>query len=142
MTLGKPITADGLKNAFLELKVGEKTLLGLIRLPQHSLKGTIEWGTMKNYFHDAEVRSATFLKTKLKRVRYSTGSLSYKFIVEFEFYLRSYQPLTTSQIGNNTMMKHIERLRKITSVAIKNECWSEIHLRSSKLSSFEMIGSI
>src|SRR5258708_4142541 len=51
--------------------------------------------------------------------------LSYKFLADFEFYLRAYKPVDHhSPMGNNTVMKHIERLRKMINVAIKNE-WSE-----------------
>jgi len=50
------------------------------------------------------------------------SQLSYKFIADFEFFLRSYEPLDHhSSMGNNTVMKHIERLRKMINLAIKNE---------------------
>ncbi|HZY82724.1 MAG TPA: site-specific integrase [Cyclobacteriaceae bacterium] len=121
---GRPITADGLKNAFLGVKEGEQTLLGLIDYHNSQLKGTIEWGTMKNYF-TTQKYIRDFLKTKLKLSDIPLVQLSYKFVVDFETYLRSYKPVDYHHpMGNNTVMKHIERLRKVTTVAVKNE-WLE-----------------
>ncbi len=88
------------------------------------LRDTIEWGTMKNYMTTQRyVRE--FLKNHIKTSDIPLHQLSYKFIADFEFYLRSYQPTDYhASIGNNTVMKHIERLRKMVNLAIKNE-WLE-----------------
>jgi len=66
-----------------------------------------------------------FLKSRLKTSDLLLAHLSYKFLADFEHYLRSYTPLDHhTSMGNNTVMKHIERLRKMINVAIKNE-WLE-----------------
>jgi site-specific recombinase XerD len=44
------------------------------------------------------------------------SELSYQFIIDFERFLR-----TQKSMGNNTVMKHIERLRKMVSLAFKME---------------------
>ena len=44
------------------------------------------------------------------------SELSYKFIIDFERFLRQQKSM-----GNNTVIKHTERLRKMVSLAYKME---------------------
>jgi hypothetical protein len=47
--------------------------------------------------------------------------LTYEFITNFEFYIRT-QPMKESDpCTNNGTMKHLERLKKIVNWAVKNE---------------------
>lgn len=120
----KLVTAEGLKNAYLGLVPDQYSLLGLIEYHNTELRDTIEWGTMKNYM-TTQNYVKLFLKQKLRTSDMLLTHLSYKFLVDFESYLRKYTPLDHhSAMGNNTVMKHIERLRKMINVAIKNE-WLE-----------------
>jgi len=120
----KLVTAEGLKNAYLGFKPDQYTLLRLIDYHNTHLKDTIEWGTMKNYM-TTQRYVKEFLKTHVRAADILLTQLSYKFIADFEFYLRSYEPVDHhSAMGNNTVMKHIERLRKMINLAIKNE-WLE-----------------
>lgn len=117
----KLVTADALKDAYLGITPDEHTLLGLIEYHNTQLSNTIEWGTMKNYF-TTQKYVKEFLKAKLRVSDVPLNMLSYKFIVDFELYLRAYKPVDHhSVMGNNTVMKHIERLRKMINVATKNE---------------------
>jgi site-specific recombinase XerD len=117
----KLVTADALKNAYLGIRPDQHSLLGLIEYHNTHLKDTIEWGTMKNYMTTQKYVKA-FLKAHAKTTDMLLNHLSYKFIVDFERYLRSHTPLDHhTSMGNNTVMKHIERLRKMINVAIKNE---------------------
>ena len=120
----KLVTADALKNAYLGIKPDQYSLLNLIEYHNTHLKDTIEWGTMKNYM-TTQNYVKEFLKKRAKTSDILLAHLSYKFLADFEFYLRAYKPIDHhSQMGNNTVMKHIERLRKMINVAIKNE-WLE-----------------
>lgn len=120
----KLVTADALKNAYLGIKPNQYSLLSLIDYHNTHLKDTIEWGTMKNYM-TTQRYVKEFLKSRLKTSDLLLAHLSYKFLADFEHYLRSYTPLDHhTSMGNNTVMKHIERLRKMINVAIKNE-WLE-----------------
>src|SRR5438874_173971 len=50
------------------------------------------------------------------------SELNYQFITEFEFFLRRTVPLDASNpLTNNVIMKHIERLRKMVTLATKME---------------------
>jgi site-specific recombinase XerD len=120
----KLVTAEGLKNAYLGFKPDQYTLLRLIDYHNTHLKDTIEWGTMKNYM-TTQRYVKEFLKAHVRTADILLTQLSYKFIADFEFYLRSYEPVDHhNAMGNNTVMKHIERLRKMINLAIKNE-WIE-----------------
>jgi len=51
--------------------------------------------------------------------------INYKFVTDFEYYLKTYIPLDhQKQLGKNGIMKHMERFRKMINVALKNE-WME-----------------
>lgn len=120
----KLVTADALKNAYLGIKPDQYTLVNLIEYHNTHLKDTIEWGTMKNYM-TTQRYVKEFLKSRVKTSDILLAHLSYKFLADFEHYLRSYTPLDHhTSMGNNTVMKHIERLRKMINIAIKNE-WLE-----------------
>lgn len=120
----KLVTADALKKAYLGIRNDQYSLTGLIEYHNTQLKDSIEWGTMKN-FMTTQRYVEEFLKSKLKVSDIFLHHLSYKFITDFEFFLRSYVPKDHhKKIGNNTVMKHIERLRKMINLAVKNE-WLE-----------------
>lgn len=63
-----------------------------------------------------------FLKSKLKKDDIRLDELNYKFILDFENFLRCHQPNHyQTRIGNNAVMKHIQRLRKMISLAYRLE---------------------
>jgi site-specific recombinase XerD len=124
LAVDKLVTAEGLKNAYLGIKPDQYSLLHLIEYHNTHLKDTIEWGTLKNYM-TTQRYIKEFLKGHVKASDILLAHLSYKFLADFEFFLRSYKPLDHhTPMGNNTVMKHIERLRKMINLAIKNE-WLE-----------------
>lgn len=66
-----------------------------------------------------------FLKEKMKTSDLFLSQLNYKFLTDFEYFLLKHQPKDHHKpCGNNTVMKHIERLRKMVNIALKNE-WLE-----------------
>ncbi len=119
----KPFTADTLKDAYLGIETDEYSLMSLMEYHNSYLKDTLEWGTMKNY-HTTQKYVKMFLHKR--RVRdILLNQLSYRFVVDFELFLRAHKPIDHHlPMGNNTVMKHIERLKKMVNVAIKNE-WLE-----------------
>lgn len=134
----KPVTAEAIKNAYLGIDVKEQTLLGLIDYHNTQLKHTIEWGTMKNYF-TTQKYVKLFLKTRLRCSDVFLSEIRYKFIVDFELFLRQYLSEDSEKpMGNNTVMKHIERLKKMINVAIKME-WIERDPFASYQLTFEKV---
>ena len=120
----KLITAEALKNAYLGILADEQSLMSLVDYHNTQLEHTLEWGTLKNYF-TTQKYIKSFLKKKLHASNIFLSQLKYKFIMDFEFFLRQHVPEDHHKpMGNNTVMKHIERFRKMIHVAIRME-WLE-----------------
>jgi len=121
---GKALGADAVKNKFCRIEPSEHTLIGLIEYHNTYLRGFLEWGTMKNY---ATTRKyiQNFLKEMMKVSDIPLSKLSYSFLADFELFLKSLKPKDHHKpCGHNTVLKHIERLRKMINLAIRNE-WLE-----------------
>src|SRR5690606_38148380 len=59
---------------------------------------------------------------KLKTTDVSLQSLNYSFIVDFECFIKSYQPIDHQRkMSHNTAMKHLQRLRKMVTMAYHME---------------------
>jgi len=79
----------------------------------------LKWGTQKNYFTTKKYVEL-FIKKKVKKNDIYLSDLNYKFISDFEYFLRKYKPEDHYRpMGNNTVMKHIERLRKMINMAVR-----------------------
>ncbi|MDB5128329.1 site-specific integrase [Mucilaginibacter sp.] len=116
------LTADSIKT-FLESGGEEEqtTLLFLMNYHNTEVKKLLEPGTMKNYYSTERYVKEFLLKRK-KRTDIYLSQLDYKFIIDFEIYLRQREPDKGQRpCTNNTVMKHIERLRKMINIALKND---------------------
>lgn len=118
------ITADAIKNMFLGIDQKEYTLCKLVNYHNEVMKETLAWGTLKNYF-TTQKYIQKFLKERFGTTDIFLSELSFKFITDFEFYLRNYQPKDHQRaMANNGVMKHLERFRKMVTMAVKME-WIE-----------------
>jgi site-specific recombinase XerD len=118
------ITPDAIKKKFYGIEESEQTLMCLIKYHNDRMDENLEWGTQKNYF-TTEKYIFEFLNDKLKKKDIPLSELNYRFINDFEYFLRKHQPTDHQKpMGNNTIMKHIERLRKMINLAVKME-WLE-----------------
>ena len=103
----KLVTSSIIKSQFLGEDESRHALSDIIEYHNEHMKTTLRWGTQKNYFTTHKY-IFLFLQLKCKTTDiYSYLNLSYKFIIDFERFLRH-----QNSMGNNTVMKHIERLRK------------------------------
>ncbi len=109
------VTAQLIKSSFLGNDESNHALSDIIEYHNEHMKSTLRWGTQKNYFTTHKY-IFLFLKQKHKTTDIYLSELSYKFIIDFERFLRHQKSM-----GNNTVMKHIERLRKMVSLAYKME---------------------
>ncbi len=115
------ITAASIKAKIEGIDEEQTTLLWLINYHNTEIKKLLEAGTMKNYYSTERYIKEFLLKKKKRRDIY-LSQLDYKFVVDFEIYLRQRQPDKGQRpCTNNTVMKHIERLRKMINIALKNE---------------------
>jgi integrase/recombinase XerD len=116
------VSADTIKTMFEGGGEEEQTtLLFLINYHNTEIKKLLEPGTMKNYY-STERYVREFLVKRKKRTDIYLSQLDYKFVIHFEIYLRQREPDKGQRpCTNNTVMKHIERLRKMINIALKND---------------------
>ncbi|RXP54823.1 site-specific integrase [Lutibacter sp. HS1-25] len=113
----KLITAQLIKSTFLGEGENHKTLLNLIDYHSNKIKNTLAPGTVRN-FEITENYVTKFLEHKRKTTDIYLNQLDYKFICDFENYLHNYWPNGHPKaMGQNTVMKHIQRFRKMVTLA-------------------------
>ena len=117
----KIISAKSIKARYLGEDDQLKTLNELIKYHNTNMVSVLKAGTMKNYY-TTERYLNKFLVQKLKADDIYLKQLNYRFIIDFEQYLRNYNPTTKRKtLTNNGVMKHLERFKKMINLAIKLE---------------------
>lgn len=120
----KFVTAEAVKDKFIGAENTEYTLSKLMEYHNINMKDTLAWGTMKNYF-TTQKYILLFIKNKFKSSDLYLSVLTFKFIIDFERFLRNYEPADHHRpLANNGVMKHIERFRKMISMSVRME-WLE-----------------
>ena len=115
------ICSQSIKARFLGEDNQEYSLLMLIDYHNTQMSETLTYGTLKNYF-TTQKYIKDFLLKKRKTQDIYLSQLTFRFLVDFEKYLRSYVPEDHQKpMENNTVMKHIQRLRKMVTLAYKME---------------------
>ena len=85
------------------------------------MKDELAWGTQKNYF-TTQRYVYEFLRKKMKTSDIYLDELNYKFIKDFEKYIKRRTPDGHQKpCTQNGAMKHVERLRKMVNLAVKEE---------------------
>ncbi|MGJ5641533.1 site-specific integrase [Formosa sp. S-31] len=120
----KLITAQLIKSRFLGEDRNFKTLLELFEYHNEISKEKLTSHTLRHY-KVTQGYLKKYLDIKLSTTDIKLRELSYGFIVDFEFFLKSYQPEDHQRkMGHNTAMKHLQRLRKMVTMAYHME-WIE-----------------
>ncbi len=115
------ITPEAIKNKFYGIEETGKTLKELVEYHNVSMDLNLKWGTLKNY-HTTARYIELFLQKSMNREDIFLSELNYRFITDFEFYLRKHKPTDHQRpMRNNAVMKHLERLRKMVSMAVRME---------------------
>ena len=115
----KQITARSVKARFLGLDEVNRSVLDIISYHNEDMQGKLKWGTQKNYF-TTQLYISRFLSKAYKSPDIQLRELDYDFIIKFEKFLRGYIPQDHQRrMGNNTVMKHIERFRKLINLSRK-----------------------
>ncbi len=121
---GKMITAQAVKARYLGQDEQHKTLKELVKYHNTTMDSVLKYGTMKNYY-STERYLHKFLRDRFKTPDIYLKQLNYRFIADFEQYLRNYHPKKARRTcSNNGAMKHLERLMKMSNLAVKLE-WLE-----------------
>lgn len=115
------ITAQAIKARYLGEDHQHMTLLQLITYHNTTMATVLKPGTLKNYF-TTERYIKRFVTGKLKIGDIYLKQLSFRFIFDFEQFLRNGKSINRSQpLNNNGVMKHLERLKKMTNLALRME---------------------
>lgn len=117
------ISSAAVKARFLKEDDRGKTLLDLITYHNSTMATVLRPGTMKNYY-STERRIKKFLKEELSVEDIPLKKLNYGFIVAYDQYVRKHKPATRMNCTNNGAMKHMERLKKMSRLAVRLE-WLE-----------------
>jgi site-specific recombinase XerD len=115
------VTADSVKAGYLRTGDDEHTLDEIAKYHNDMSIGVLAAGTMKNYYTTQRYISQ-FVKENLKRKEFYLSELNYKFIQDFETFLRNHQPIDHQKpLTTNGIMKHLERFKKMINLACRIE---------------------
>ncbi len=129
----KLITAKAIKLRYLGEDEERVTLMHAVTYHNKNVNQALKPGTLKNYF-STEKYLKEFLREKLKTDDIYLIQLNYKFIVNFEEFIRTYKPKKARKTcSNNGTMKHMERLMKIINLAVRMEWLEKDPFRNYKL---------
>lgn len=113
---GELITAELIKANYLGDTEEQRTLLNLLDYHRKKIETTLRKGTIKN-FGVTEKYIKYFLRDVHKTSDIYLKQLNYKFLTEFEQYLHDFWPKGhPKSMSHNTVMKHIQRFRKIVTL--------------------------
>lgn len=116
----KQITAEAIKNKYLGVDEDSgKTLLEAFHYHNDKVKGLIgkdfSLSTHKKFVATLG-KVERFVKTTYNLSDIVLSSLKYKFITDFEYYLK-----TVDNLSNNSAMSYIKILKKIVKLSVNNE---------------------
>lgn len=113
------VTADAIKNKYLGIEEQSYTLQSIMDYHNLHMKEVLSYGTIKNYYTTVKYVKK-FIAKQFKKQDIYLSELDYQFITQFEYFLRTYEPIDShKKMANNGVMKHLERLRKMIRLAVK-----------------------
>ena len=115
------ITSDLVKAEFNGEGMNSKTLNELIEYHQDKIRNTHSSGSIRN-FKVSEKYIKEYVLQRLRTSDIYLSQLDYKFLSDFEAFLFNYYPKGHYKaMSHNTVMKHIQRLRKMVTLAFHLE---------------------
>lgn len=117
----KLITAQSIKAHFLGVDKKHYSMRNLIDYHNDKMLYKLHRDTMRHY-KTSQKYIMLFIKENFRNSDIYLKDLGYSFVIDFENFLRSYKPRDHQRkVGNNTIMKHIQRLRKMVTLAYHME---------------------
>lgn len=130
---GKMVSAEMVKDGFFGTSEEVHSLSELVEYHNHSATSTLKWSTLKHYYVTQRYL-VKFLQAQHKATDIYLHELNYKFIQDFETYLRNHKPKDHQKsLNNNGVMKHIIRLKKMVHMAIRLEWMTKDPFTNYKL---------
>ena len=118
---GRFLTTQDIKMRYLGQDAPMQTLRDLLKHHRDIDLQKLEPGTAKNY-NSTEKYLLAYIRQKYKASDVRLSQINYDFVLNFEHYLRNCKPLLKSKpLSNNGIMKHLERFKKMTNIALKLE---------------------
>jgi len=122
MAEGAPISARAIKERFLGNDKPVHTLKDIIEFHRKHEVPKLAKGTVKNY-SATETYLARFIKERYRSSDVKLSLIDYAFLIEFETYLRNCDTIVKGiPLSNNGIMKHMERFKKMVTLAHKFGC--------------------
>ena len=116
---GKLITSQAIKARYLGEDDRSHSIMDIIIYHNEDMQDKLKWGTQKNYY-TTQKYVTNFISKHFKTSDMYLKELDYNFIIKFEKFLRAHTLEEYQKpMGNNTVMKHIERLRKLVNLSVK-----------------------
>ncbi|MEO0505587.1 MAG: site-specific integrase [Bacteroidota bacterium] len=117
----KIISASAIKARYLGKDDNRKTLVELIEYHNTNMSSVLKPGTLRNYY-TTEKYLKEFLTKRRKVDDIYLKQLNYRFITDFEQFLRTYKDsIGNLKLSNNGVMKHLERFKKMINLSLKLE---------------------
>ena len=117
----KMVTAQAIKNRYLGEDKFYRSLQELFEYHNEISRHSISAHTLRHY-KVTQGYLQKFLKAKFNLEDFRLIDLNFSFIKDFEFFIKSYQPTDHQRkMGHNTAMKHLQRLRKMVTMAYHHE---------------------
>ena len=114
-----------IKNRFLGIEEQGKSILDAFDYHKKVAQEDLSDNTRKHY-KTTEKYVKEFLLAQFKTTDVYLRAINYKFITDFEYFLRNRKPTDHQKpMQNNGVMKHIERFRKVINLA-QNLDWPKI----------------
>lgn len=129
----KIITAKAIKLRYVGEDEERMSLMQLVEYHNANMHQSLKPGTAKNYY-STEKYLQSFLREQMKTDDVYLSQLNYKFIVNLEQYIRNYKPKKKRKTcSNNGAMKHLQRLMKMTNLALRMEWLDKDPFKNFKL---------
>lgn len=115
---GKMLSAKAVKDLYLGAEEEVYTLSRLFIYHNETSTTDLKWSTLK-YYYVTQRYLVKFLDEQHQSSDIYLHQLDFKFVKDFEVYLRNHKPKDhQKQINNNGVMKHIIRLKKMVNLAM------------------------
>jgi site-specific recombinase XerD len=115
---GKMLSAKAVKDLYLGAEEEVYTLSRLFIYHNETSNTDLKWSTLKHYYVTQRYL-VKFLDEQHQSSDIYLHQLDFKFVKDFEVYLRNHKPKDhQKQINNNGVMKHIIRLKKMVNLAM------------------------
>ncbi len=113
----KMLSAKAVKDLYLGEEAEVYSLGRLIKYHNETSTEDLKWSTLKHYYVTQRYL-VKFLEAQFKATDIYLHQLDYKFVKDFEVFLRNHKPKDHQPLNNNGVMKHIIRLKKMVNLAI------------------------